>query len=82
MAHSITLRTRVLPARRVQVETPEFAAGELVEVLISPALPGPPEGETAEEWIQRFRAWAESHEGLPELAPDAFEREHFYGDRG
>jgi hypothetical protein len=23
--------------------------------------PGPPPGETAEEWIARLRAWAESH---------------------
>ena len=23
--------------------------------------PGPPPGETAEEWIKRFRAWCESH---------------------
>ena len=83
MAHSLVVRTRVLPGRRVNVETDGFfEEGEEVEVVVSSHLPGPPPGETAEDWIQRFRAWVESHNDTPELAPEAFEREHFYGDRG
>lgn len=37
---------------------------------------------TREEWEQAFDAWVESHNHLPELPPEAFERASFYGERG
>ncbi len=78
MSDLLVQRTRVLPGRRVEVEASEFMEGDLVEVVISPVLPGPPEGEPPTERARRFREWADSHQDLPELAPFAFEREHFY----
>ncbi|HET6382021.1 MAG TPA: hypothetical protein VFJ58_01410 [Armatimonadota bacterium] len=83
MIQSVILRTRVLPGRRVEVETGAFFdEGEEVEVVVSSPLPGPPDGETPGERSRRFREWADSHEDVPELAPEAFRRDHFYGDRG
>ena len=40
--------------------------------------PGPPPGETAEEWIARLRAWSESHPKRETLADDS--RESIYAD--
>jgi hypothetical protein len=35
---------------------------------------------SAEEWVARFRAWAESHQPLPVIADDS--RESIYKGRG
>jgi len=38
--------------------------------------PGPPPGETAEEWIKRFHAWCESRPRIAGIADDS--RESIY----
>jgi len=78
----VQLKTRVLPGKRIEVENAELVEGEEVQVTITPAVTGQPPDETPEEWSRRFLEWANSHKDFPELAPEAFEREHFYGDRG
>lgn len=42
--------------------------------------PGPPPGETAEEWIARLRAWCERQPRLDVIADDS--RESIYEGRG
>lgn len=42
--------------------------------------PGPPPGETAEEWIKRFRAWCESRPRVDVIADDS--RESIYDRDG
>ena len=42
--------------------------------------PGPPPGETAEEWIARWRAWTRSQPRLDVIADDS--RESVYEGRG
>jgi hypothetical protein len=46
----------------------------------APYWPGPPPGETAEEWIARLRAWAESHPKRDIVIDDS--RETIYEGRG
>jgi hypothetical protein len=82
MHATLRVKTRVLPGKRIEFTAPELTEGELVEVAVDSALPGPPPDESPEERARRFREWADSHGDFPELAPEAFEREHFYGDRG
>jgi len=41
------------------------------------------ESETAEEWIAKFNAWADSHAGSTVvLSDEAMSRESIYGNRG
>jgi hypothetical protein len=37
---------------------------------------------TADAWDQAFVVWVESHNDLPALPPESFERASFYGERG
>jgi hypothetical protein len=40
------------------------------------------ETATPEEWDQRFTEWVESHDHMPTLPPESYERAAFYGERG
>jgi hypothetical protein len=53
----------------------------LEERLLNGSLPIPV-ARTSEERKRAFRAWAESHRGLPTLPEEAFKRASFYGERG
>lgn len=64
------------------IQNPEDALDIAVDTLQG-KLAVSRESETAEEWIQRFRTWLESHAGSTTvLSDEAMSRESIYGDRG
>ncbi|MBY0514399.1 MAG: hypothetical protein K2P78_10860 [Gemmataceae bacterium] len=48
-------------AVRVVEEVVGLLRGRPAAATPPPYWPGPPQGETAEEWVTRFRTWAASH---------------------
>jgi hypothetical protein len=65
-------------ARALGISVDDFVLNLLVRVPT-----GPPESETADQWIRRFREWAESHPiDTPLLSDEAISRESIYSDRG
>jgi hypothetical protein len=67
----------LVDAFRKQAEKP---AAPQPAVPQSTYWPGPPPGETAEEWIARWRAWCESHPKRDIEIDDS--RETIYEGRG
>jgi predicted transcriptional regulator len=69
-------------AERRQLPPVEYA-----RAVIEDCLKSEPEAEpfwktaTPEEWEREFRAWADSHDGLPVLSDEALTRESIYGHR-
>ena len=77
--NAVQIQTRVLPGKRVEVETPELAEGELVNVQVTPAEAGPDlRHEPYEEWLKRFNKWANKPRRSVGLKPEALRRESFY----
>jgi hypothetical protein len=64
------------------IETAEAALDVGLEGLRN-KLAASRESETAEEWIAKFNAWADSHAGSTVvLSDEAMSREAIYDDRG
>jgi hypothetical protein len=64
------------------VQNPEEALEVGLDTLRSRLAVGR-ESETAEEWIARFNAWADSHaDQTVVLTDESMSRESIYGDRG
>jgi hypothetical protein len=63
------------------IHSPEDALDIGLETLRS-KLAVSRESETAEEWIAKFNAWADSHSTSTVLSDEAMSRESIYRDRG
>jgi hypothetical protein len=64
------------------IQTPEDALEIALQELRNKLELGR-ESETAEEWIAKFNAWADSHAGSTVvLSDEAMSRESIYEDRG
>ena len=78
MDSTVKVKTRVLPRRRVEVETPELSEGELVEVSVATIAAEQP-AEPIAEWTKRFDEWLEMpREHYPQLHPDSYHRASYY----
>ena len=86
----MTLTIELTPEEEAHLRSEAAArgieAGALLRELIRqnlPAAPSAPETpRTDSEWDAAFVAWVESHDHLPALPPESFERAGFYGERG
>ena len=73
--------TKVLPGRRVEIETPDYAEGQTVEVSVRPVTAENPNDLPFDEWKKRFDAWVNMpRPNYPVLAPEAMQRASFYED--
>lgn len=78
-----TTLTKVLPGRRVEIQTPQYEEGETVQVSVEkPASLHPQLILSPEEWNLRYQAYVESHDNmrLPDVPEDAFHRASWYED--
>jgi len=69
-------------AARRGVSAAELARTILEERLLANGSRASRAESSNDEWKQEFRAWVESHRGLPTLPDEAFRRESMYGNRG
>ncbi len=81
MMNAVQIQTRVLPGKRVEVETPDLEVGELVDVRIMPAKAISPNDLPIEERKRRLEEWINMpRENYPRLGEHAFHREFYYED--